>query len=1123
MHCPRCQHENPAQAKFCEACATPLAARCTNCRTELRAGAKFCPQCAQPTDAATPRPATAGAPGQYTPAHLAEKILESRTLLAGERKQVTVLFADVKGSMELLAERDPEEARALLDPVLERTMEAVHRYEETVNQVMGDGIMALFGAPLAHEDHAVRACYAALRMLDSVSRYGDEMQRLHGAPIQLRVGMNSGEVVVRAIGNDLNMDYSAIGQTTHLAARMEQMAKPGTALISADTLRLAEGYVQVKPLGAMSVKGLAMPVEVFELTGAAAARTRLQAGALRGLTSFVGRQRELDVLAQALQDAAHGRGQAVAIVGEPGVGKSRLFWEFTRSHRTHGWLVVEAGSVSYGKATPYLPVIELLKNYFKIGEHEQARAVQEKITGKLLTLNRALESALAPLLALLDQPVDDTPWQRLDPRQRRRHTLEALKRMWLCEAQKQPLILVFEDLHWIDSQTQEFLDALLESVPAARILLLFNYRPEYRQPWGGRTCYAQLRLDPLATETAEALLAGLLGDEQKLQPLKSMLLSRTEGNPLFLEESVRALAETGVLQGERGAYRLVRPASGTEVPATVQALLAARVDRLEARDKQLLQSAAVIGKDVPFTLLQAIAGRSEGELRSALSRLQAAEFFYETSLFPDLEYSFKHALTHDVAYSSLLQERKRELHANVMRAIEQLHSERLAEHAERLAHHAQRGQQWESGARYSRQAGQRAATRSASRDAVAFLEQALDALARLPDGAQRTREEIDIRLELRSALTAIGEMSRALDATREALRQAREAGDRYRTARALAYLTFAWWSSREYGPAQAAGEEALRIAEEDGYADVVIIGRHYLSYVLWWRADFARAAELCAANCGALHGDAELERFGMPALASVYAHAELGVLLAEQGEFAEAEREAGIAVEIAARAQHPYSEVFAGYLLAQVYERGGRYEQAIRCGQETLARCDQPDVRLHQPWAKLWLGRAYAEAGQAQEAQDLLRDALALFDTLGVHVARIIAMCGLARAQLAAGNPEAAASLAAEALTSARDKGERTFELWALRALADAQAADKPASRASAFECYAQALALAERVGARPHVAHCHLGLGRLHAGSGATQPAGLHLRQALTLYREMQMQHWIEQAESMLNALPAA
>src|SRR5215468_7816913 len=428
---------------------------------------------------ATPEPVQTPAPLAYTPPYLAEKILTSRSALEGERKQVTVLFADLKGSTELIAGLDPEEARQLLDPALHLMMDAVHRYEGTVNQVLGDGIMALFGAPVAHEDHAVRACYAALAIQAALRRYAEEVRRSHGLEMQARVGLNSGEVVVRAISNDLHMDYSAVGQTTHLAARMEQLATPGSIRLTAATLRLAEGLVQVNTLGQFPVKGLTEPVEVFELTGASTIRRRLQASAVRELTRFVGRQQELTALHQVLERAGAGHGQVVAMVGEAGVGKSRLVYEFIHSHHTPGWLVLESASVSYGKATAYFPVIDLLRRYCHVEEHDDTRTIRSKVTGQVLTLDPALHDTIPALLALLDALPDDSPFVQLDPPQRRQHTLDALKRLLLRESHIQPLVLVFEDLHWIDSETQALLDSLVESLPTARMLLLVNYRPEY--------------------------------------------------------------------------------------------------------------------------------------------------------------------------------------------------------------------------------------------------------------------------------------------------------------------------------------------------------------------------------------------------------------------------------------------------------------------------------------------------------------------------------------------------------------------------------------------------------------------------------------------------------------------
>src|SRR5262245_8498730 len=467
--------------------------------------------------AATPAPASAPVPDRtpltYTPQHLAEKILTARSSMAGERKHVTVLFADIKGSTELIGGLDPEAAQQLLDPALQHMMAAVHRFEGTVNQVLGDGIMALFGAPIAHEDHALRACYAALAMQAALRAYADEVLRAHGMPLQIRVGLNAGDVVVRAIGNDLHMDYSAVGQTTHLAARMEQLATPGSILMTTAIYRLTEGLVRVQALGPVPVKGLAEPVEVYELVGVSGLRRRLQAAVARGLTQFVGRQHELDALSQALEHAGAGRGQMVAMVGEAGVGKSRLVYEFVRSHHTRAWLVLESASVSYGKATPYSPVIDLLKRYVHIEDADDPRTVRAKVTGHILTLDEALQDTIPALLALLDVLPDDHAFLQLDPPQRRQRTLDALKRVLLRESQVQPLLVVFEDLHWIDTETQALLDSLVESLPTAQFLLLVNYRPEYQHGWGSKTYYTQLRLDPLPPASADELLHTLLGDD----------------------------------------------------------------------------------------------------------------------------------------------------------------------------------------------------------------------------------------------------------------------------------------------------------------------------------------------------------------------------------------------------------------------------------------------------------------------------------------------------------------------------------------------------------------------------------------------------------------------------------
>jgi predicted ATPase/class 3 adenylate cyclase len=872
-----------------------------------------------PPPAAVPAPPPERPPLAYTPTHLAEKILTARATLEDERKQVTVFFADIKDSTRLIEGLDPEAAQQLLDPAIHLMMDAVHRFEGTVNQVLGDGIMALFGAPIAHEDHALRACYAALALQSAVRPYAEEVRRRHGMALQLRVGLNAGEVVVRAIGNDLHMDYSAVGQTTHLAARMEQLATPGSILLTAATLRLVEGLVQVTALGPVSVKGLTAPVEVFALVGASALRRRLQAAAARGLTRFVGRQTELAALQQALERAGAGHGQVVALVGEAGVGKSRLVYECVRAPQTQGWRVLESAAVSYGKATPYFPVLELLRHYGHVEEHDDPRTIRAKVTGQVLTLDEALQETIPALLALLDALPTDSPFLRLDPPQRRQRTLEALKRVLLRESQAQPLLLVFEDLHWIDAETQALLDRLVEGLPTARLLLLVNYRPEYHHGWGSKTSYTQLRLDPLPPASADEVLQALLGDDPSLVPLKPLLIARTEGNPFFLEESVRTLVETGVLVGAPGAYRLAQALPTIQVPATVQAVLAARIDRLPPEEKRLLQTAAVIGTEVSLPLLQAIAELPEDALHRGLAYLQAAEFLYETRLFPEREYTFKHALTHEVAYSSLLLERRRVLHARIVEALEALAGDHLAEQVERLAYHALRGAVWDKAVTYCRQAGEKAMARSAYRETVGYFEQALSALRHLPESQERLQQGIDVRFDLRSTLQAIGEHERVFEHLRDAERVASTLEDRGRLGWTSAYLSQYLWRMGDPRRAEELGQRALAIAAEQGDFALEVVSNFFLGQGYFNVGDYRRAIEHCRRNAEVLAGERAHERLGLTGLPSVLSRIWLAWSFAERGDFPEAMAHAEDALAVAAAAGQPYSVAAAHLAHGQVH------------------------------------------------------------------------------------------------------------------------------------------------------------------------------------------------------------
>jgi tetratricopeptide (TPR) repeat protein len=892
---------------------------------------------------------------------------------------------------------------------------------------------------------------------------------------------------------------------------MEQLALPGTVRLTGETVRLAEGYVEVKSLGPIPVKGLAEPIEIFELTGAGTARTRLQAAALRGLTRFVGRDAEIEHLRRVLGHAGVGRGQVVAIVGEAGVGKSRLVHEFTHSHRIQDWLVLEASCLSYGKATSYLPVIDLLKGYFKIGNQDDHREMRDKVLGRVLGLDRALEPMLPPLLALLDVPVEDRAWQNLDPPQRRQRTLEAVRRLLLRESQVQPLVAVFEDLHWIDDETQALLDGLVESLSSARILLLVNYRPEYEHRWGSRTIYSQLRLDSLPAESAAELLAALLGPDPGLAPLTQRLVKR--GNPFFLEETVRTLVETGALAGTRGAYRLTRPVDALQIPVTVQAVLAGRIDRLSPEDKRLLQAASVVGKDVPFTVLEAIAELPDEILRQGLARLQAAEFLYEARLFPDLEYTFKHALTHEVAYGGVLHERRRALHARIVEALERLHENRLDEHVEALAHHAFVGELWEAAARYLRHAAARASARSASRDAVSHLERALVALHRLPEGPGVAADDIDVRLELRNALLPLGD-NRAMFAhlhAAEALASAE--GDDRRLGWALAYLTVCFTAAGDHYEAIARGQRALALGAQAGDDGLWVMGRFFLGLASLCGGGVADAVQLFQQVVTALAGARAAERFGEPGPPAQFARAFLGWSLAELGRFDEAVALGEESLRMAQAIDQPFT-LMHGYFGAGIpYLTRGDVARAIPPLEQGLALCRATDVRLWLGEIAADLGLAYALAGRIDDALPVLEFALTEAATTGLRLTYARQHAQVGEAYLLAGRRDEAARLAAIALEAARAQKQRGQEAAALRLSADIALGVLDGERAEAG--YRHALALASEIGLRPLAAHCHVGLGTLRRHTGNRQEAERHLDAAAALYREMGMRFWLDRALS--------
>ncbi|HEV8718493.1 MAG TPA: adenylate/guanylate cyclase domain-containing protein, partial [Candidatus Binatia bacterium] len=888
MRCQSCGSDNPEGVNFCIECAAPFKNRCPHCGFENLARAKFCGECATPLvqqsqvqslkskvenlsdsrlQTLDPRPVS------YTPPHLAERILaeqaamEARGATEGERKTITALFADIKGSMDLIEDLDPEEARSIIDPALQLMMDAVHRYEGYVAQSTGDGIFALFGAPLACEDHPQRALYAALRMQQEGKRFAEQLRLEKGLNFQIRVGLNTGEMVLRSIRkDDLHTDYAPIGHSTSLASRMEGLATPGSIVVSEQTYKLAKGYFEFKSLGAARVKGVSEPINIYEVLGVGPLRTRLQVAVKRGLVRFVGRQTEIGQLRRAFEQAQAGQGQIVGVVGEPGVGKSRLFHEFVGEYgRTSlpsqpGCLVLETFSVSHGKVYPYLPIIDLLKNYFQFALQDDERKRREKVGGKVLMLDRTLEDMLPYLFALLGISEPTSSLAQMDPQIRKQRTFEAIKRLLVRESLNQPLILILEDLHWLDMETQAFLSLLGESIATARILLLVNYRPEYRHEWGSKTYYTQLRLDSLGKDDAQELLTALLGDRTELPDLKRLIVEKTEGNPFFMEEIVQALVEQGVLADPRKVGTAhphvethgfgLAPSTGhaplptdLHIPTTVQAVLASRIDRLPPEEKEFLQTLSVIGKEFPFSLLKQVVNKSEDELQRLLSHLQAAEFIYEQPAFPEVEYTFKHALTQEVSYNSLLIERRKILHERTAQAIEMLFHSQLEDHCGDLAHHYSCSGNTPKAVEYLQRSGQQAAQRSAYAEASGHFTAALELLKNLPDTPECAQQELTLQLALAASLQATKgpsapEVGQAYTRARALCQEGEETPQLFSVLRGLWVLHHV---RAELSAARELGEQLLSMAKRVQDPALLLEAHRALGSTLLWQGEFPLA------------------------------------------------------------------------------------------------------------------------------------------------------------------------------------------------------------------------------------------------------------------------------------------
>ncbi|MGH6639924.1 MAG: AAA family ATPase [Polaromonas sp.] len=1119
MRCASCGFENPTGAKFCEECGARLVRACPACGHEASASAKFCSECGAPLSGTPPNAAlVAGAPIDYTPPHLAERIraaqaaMEARGAADGERKTITALFADMAGSTALIQDLDPEDARRLIDPVLALMMDAVHHYEGYVAKSMGDGILALFGAPIAHEDHPQRALLAALRMQEDMRHYADGVRLAQGIALQIRVGVNSGEVVVRAIRtDDLHTDYDPVGHSIHIASRMESIAVPGSIVASEHTHHLAEGYFAFKALGATPIKGFAEPLPVFEVLGLGPLRTRLQVSASRGLARFVGRARELEQLREARARAHAGHGQIVGVVGEPGVGKSRLCHEF-KMLAPRDALVLETFSVSHGKAYPYLPLIELLRNYCQITAQDDERRRQEKLTGKVLTLDRALEDSLPYLFHLLGIAEPNAALAQLPPQLRRQRTFEAIKRLLVRESLAQPLELIVEDLQWLDSETEAFLGFLGESVANARILLLVNYRPEYRHDWSSKSYYTQLRLDPLGEAEARELLRALLGDDARLAPLERLILEQTEGNPFFIEEVMQTLIEEQVLRGERGQYRLEQIPTTLHIPTTVKVVLAARIDRLEPAEKALLQTLAVIGKAFSWSLLARVVEQPEDTTKSLLTRLQAGEFIYEQPAFPEVEYSFKHALTQEVSYGSLLIERRRALHERTGQAIESLFATQREEHCNELAHHFSRSGNAPKAVEYLLCAGRQAVQRSADAEAVVHLTTALALLENLPDGPERARQELALQITLGPAwMVTKGPAAPEVKATyARALALCRQLGETTQLFLALLGLRTFYQVRGELLTARELTEQMLTLAEQAQDPAWLVTAHRALGANLFSLGELD-PARTHLEQALALYDPSQHQSPDFPygLEPGVLGLAFLGMDLWLLGYPDQALARSRETLALAQTLSHPPTSANALTFAAEIHLWRREAQPTRELAEALLALAAEHGLPFGLAYGTILRGWALAAQGRATEGIEKLQQGLNAYQATGAGHWRSHFLALLAEAYGRAGRAEAGLKTLAEAPAVVERTQERVHEaeLYRIKGeltlLQPSREGEEAGGRDEGEACFQQAIAIARRQGARSLELRAVMALSRLWRQQGKSGEARQMLAQSYGWFTE--------------------
>jgi predicted ATPase/class 3 adenylate cyclase len=1137
LQCPRCGHRFTADARFCEQCGAPRPLVCTACGAANSGGARFCRSCGAtlgtkaappsrthpadvtaqvgtPSDEA-PRESDGGAtasPGAlaaarhaYTPAYLIEKILTTRSALEGERKLVTVLFADVADSSALAQRIDPERLHGLMGEVLQLAAEAVHRYEGTVNQYLGDGLMALFGAPIALEDHPLRAVQAAIAIQETIRGYSLQFQREHGVEVSLRIGINTGSVVVGRIGDDLRMDYTAVGNTTHIAARVQAQAEPGAILMAEATHRFVEGYVLCEDLGRVEVRGQREPVAVYRVTGRRRWRSRLEMSAAHGLTQLAGRRRELALLHDCVRRAEAGYGQVVGVIGEPGVGKSRLLHELHTSLGDDRVEWLEGHCVSYGRTLPYGPILEILRVEFHIEEGDNPLQIQQKLRDAFRRLDASLDPLLPFLEAFFGLPGADDALRHLDRQHRRQQTLEAIRAVVAAASRHRPLVLVCENLHWIDQSSEDLLAFLAGSLSGLPILLLTTHRTGYTVRWADKPHYTQISLDGLVRTEIEDMLTALLGGLDLPQPFVRFICDKADGNPLFIEELTRALQERGLLIHDHGHLRLAGDAA-LEWPATIQDIIHARVDWLDEPVKETLRLAAVIGREFEFRLLARVSSRAP-EIAGHLEALKRLDVIHEARFFPQLEYRFKHAVIQDVVYKSLLASRRHALHGIVGRGLEDLYADQLEDQAVVLAHHYSDSDQPDHAIKYALLAGDRAARLYANAEAASYYDQALALARALTASSERQRIQIDACLKR----AQVGTTREALEQDRDNLEQARTLAqtleDAPRLARVLYWLGRLAYVRGAFQVATGFAEQSLAIADRLGDEDLAAAPVNLMGRSCYLTAEYARASALLVRSVEQMRA---LGNTTEEATAAGFA----GVALAALGNFEQALRYANHGLHLAEGLGNPFVQAAAYNYRAVAYGHQGAGAEAIADCQEARRVAERAGDRFRIYLLQFYEGQAYLMIDDPRRARELLESSIALAKELGTTTLLAWGQGLLASALLALGEDSPVPALCEEAIRLAEDTRDRLANALAHRTLAEALARLASADVDRVERSLRDAIRIHQELGCRPELARSYAAYARLLKGWGRGDEARHYVGEAVDMFRQMGMPRDLARAE---------